>query len=124
MTAHQAALFDQARRALQSAWLTLHDGDVRAAINRAYYAATAALQGEGEAPDSHKGVHRRFHLHFIKSGRLETSQGKLLKFAFDLRQRADYEAFTIFDEAAAADLITDAETFVEAVEALLTTDGN
>ena len=38
---------------------------------------------------------------------------------YELRQRADYEALTDFDEAA-ADLIVDAQRFVEAVEALMT----
>ena len=79
MTAHQVALFDNARRALKTARLSLDDGDVKAAMNRAYYAAfyaaTAALLAKGEAPKSHKGVHRRFHLHFVASGPLDAAVG-------------------------------------------------
>lgn len=123
MTEHQAALFDNAFRALETAHLTLNDGDARAAINRAYYAAfyaaTAALLDKGEAPKSHKGVHRRFHLHFVAGGPLDAAIGGILSFASDARQQADYDAFTIFDEAAAADLIVDVERFVDVVEAML-----
>jgi uncharacterized protein (UPF0332 family) len=123
MTKHQAALFENARRALDTARLALNDGDTKAAINRAYYAAfyaaTAALLSRGEAPRSHKGVHQRFHFHFVKTGSLEAWVGETLKYAFDLRLRADYEAFTIFDEAAAADLIADVKRFVDIVEAML-----
>ncbi len=123
MTDEQQALFDKARRALETARLTLDHGDADAAINRAYYAAfhaaTAALLAVGETPKTHSGTHHRFHLHYVKSGRLSSSIGKTLSYASDARQRADYEAFTVFDEAAAADLITDVEAFVGAVEEML-----
>lgn len=127
MTVHQANLFEQARRALKSASLTLNDGDTKAAINRAYYAAfyaaTAALLGKGEAPKSHKGMHQRFHLHFVASGPLSKATGSVLSFAGDTRRQADYDAFTVFEEAAIADLLADVEAFVDAVEALLGADG-
>ncbi len=35
------------------------------------------------------------------------------------RERSDYEALTVFDARAAADLIADVETFVRAVEAII-----
>ena len=124
MTKHQTALFQKARRALETARLSLQDGDASAAVNRAYYAAfyaaTAALLEKGEAPKTHKGVHQRFHLHFVDSGTLDLTISKILPFAADARQQADYDVFTVFDEAAAADLIVDVERFVEAVATLLT----
>ncbi len=123
MTDEQQALFDKARRALETARLTLDHGDADAAINRAYYAAfhaaTAALLAVGETPKTHSGTHHRFHLHYVESGRLSSSIGKTLSYASDARQRADYEAFTVFDEVAAVDLISDVEAFVQAVEEML-----
>ncbi len=96
---------------------------MEAAISRAYYAAfyaaMAALLSVGEAPKTHSGTLQRFRLHFIKTGRLPLSLGDVLTYAFDARQRADYEAFAIFDEAAVADLISDVEAFVQAVEEML-----
>ena len=124
MTDRQTALFDKARRALETARAVLKLGDAEAAVNRAYYAAfhaaTAALLSVGEAPKTHAGAHQRFHLHFVASGRLSRAQGETLRHAFELRQRADYEAFTVFDEAATANLIADVEGFVETVVTLLT----
>lgn len=127
MTPRQRAYFDKARRALSTAQFSLKHGDVEAAVSRAYYAAfyaaAAALLSVGEAPKTHSGTHRRFHRHFVESGRLSSSLGKTLSYASDARYRADYEAFTVFDEAAAADLITDIKAFVQAVEEMLATGG-
>ncbi len=67
----------------------------------------------------HKGTHHRFPLHFVASGRFPNMIGRTLGYAYEMRQRADYEAFTVFDEAAATDLITDVERFVQAVETML-----
>ena len=123
MNEEQQILFAKAHRMLRTAQLSLVDGDPESAINRAYYAtfyaATAALLSVGEAPKTHSGTHNRFYDHFVRSGRLESDISDTLKEAFNLRQRADYEAVSLFDEAAAADLMADVEHFVAAVEALL-----
>ncbi len=127
MTDKQYAFSEKARRALATAPINLNHGDVEAAISRAYYAAfyaaMAALLSVGEAPKTHSGTLQRFRLHFIKTGRLPLSLGDVLTYAFNARQRADYEAFAIFDEAAVADLITDVEAFVRAVEQMLDAAG-
>ena len=112
MTETQQALLEKARRALEAAEANIARDDAETAINRTYYAAfhaaTAALLSVQEAPKTHAGAHQRFHLHFVASGRLSRAQGETFRHAFELRQRADYEAFTVFDEAATADLIADA----------------
>jgi hypothetical protein len=96
-----------------------HD-DPEAAINRAYYAAfyaaTAALIEVEETIKTHEGTHQRFSLHFVKSGVLPHHIGRTLKYAYNLRQRADYDALTVFDKAAVADLIADVTEFVDTVE--------
>ena len=119
MTQGQATLIHQAERALRTARLALDDGDGGGAVNRAYYAcfylARAALLGVGEVPKTHKGTHARFKLHFVADGPLPPDDGRILTDAFAARQRSDYDTFAVTDTAAAADLLADAERFVEAV---------
>lgn len=123
MTSEQQAYLEKAHRALETARGALTGGDPEGAIDRAYYAAfymaTAALLGAGEQPKTHSGTHNRFHLHFVRTDRIDRSVGATLQHAFELRQRATYEAFAVLDEAAASDLMADVEWFVDAVEALL-----
>ena len=119
----QATFLSYARRALRTGRLALDDGDAVGATNRAYYAcfyaAQAALLEAGETPKSHSGTLSRFGLHFVVSGRVPPEIGRLLSDAFTARQRSDYEAFAVTDTAA-ADLLADAERFVEAVRGVVT----
>ena len=121
MTDEQSALLEKSHRALEAARHNLDRGDPETAINRAYYAAfyvaTAMLLKVGETPKTHSGTHVRFRRHF--AGALPESTFGFLERAHNLRQRADYDALTLFDERAAADLLADAEYFVAAVEQLL-----
>lgn len=123
MTSEQQAYIEKAQRALDTARRALVHGDSEGAVDRAYYAAfymaTAALLGTGEQPKTHSGAHNRFHLHFVRNGRIDRLIGATLQHAFELRQRATYEAFAVLDEAAASDLMADVERFVDAVEACL-----
>jgi uncharacterized protein (UPF0332 family) len=123
MTAHQRALFEKAALSLRTGKAALDLGDAGAAVNRAYYAtyyaATAALMGEEERPKSHAGTHRRFHHLFVAAGRLDAATGGLLLYAFNARQRADYDALSVTDPRAAADLLADAERFVSQVQAVV-----
>lgn len=62
------ALMEKARANLSDAELLLENGTAESTINRAYYtvfqAARAALQTQGESPETHSGVIRRFGYHF------------------------------------------------------------
>lgn len=112
-----------AGRALRSAHVLLDTGDVEGAINRAYYAvfyaATAALADLEEYPKTHKGVQDRFNLHFVRSGKLDVQWAKTYAYIFNARQKADYDAFTVFDSVACLDLVKDAAGFVQAVNVML-----
>lgn len=123
MNEREKALFQKARRALDTARVVVELGDAEAAISRAYYAAfyaaTAALLSIGETQKTHKGTHQRFHFRFVASGEISPAVGEVISHAFDLRQRADYEAVTVFDVKAAADLIDDVQVFVDTVEGLV-----
>lgn len=123
MTKEQHAFTEKAHRTLESARSALGSGDPESAVDRAYYAAfymaTAALLSLSERPKTHSGTHIRFHLHFVRTDRLDRSTGATLQHAFELRQRATYEAFAVFDEASASHLIRDVERFIERVDILL-----
>ena len=117
------ALLEKAHQALSDARYLQADARADAAISRAYYAALhaarAALLSFGETPRTHHGVHTRFAFHFVATGRLERAVGDILTLSARERERSDYEALTVFDARAAADLIADVETFVRTVEAFI-----
>ena len=119
----KGSFFLKARRTLQTAVINLDDDDPEAVTNRAYYAAfyaaTAALLEVGETPRTHGGTLNRFYFHYVTTERIPKHIGITLGYAFKARQRADYEAFAIFDGMATADLIKDVTTFVDVVESLL-----
>lgn len=123
MTETQLAFLEKARRALKAAGANVARGDAETAISRAYYAAFhgahAALDFVGEHPKTHQGTLRRFHLHFVQTGRVTREIGELLSHALDFRQQVDYDAFSTFEVQAASDLKADVERFLDAIEALL-----
>ena len=119
VTELQDALLAKALRALEAAAVALEHEDTETATNRAYYAcfhvARAALMGEGEQPKTHSGVHNRFALRFVASGRVPVEVARTLPHVAQVREKADYDAFAVTDLHAAADLVADAERFVETV---------
>ena len=123
MTADQQAWMDRAERALDAARVLLDHDSVEACLNRAYYAAfyaaRAALSGVGEQPKTHAATQSCFAFHFVRTGQLPASVGRLLVDAFESRLRADYDALTVHDTRAAADALADAEAFVVAIRSLL-----
>jgi uncharacterized protein (UPF0332 family) len=123
VTQQQDALLRKARRASETARNNVRDDDADAAVNRAYfaahYAAMAALLEVGESPKTHSGTIQRFRERLIQTELLESHVGDTLTFSFNMRQRADYEPFAVFDAMAAADLVRDVELLIEAVSAML-----
>jgi len=114
------ALRKKARAALSDAEVLLKHGSPEATINRGYYsvfqAARAALLTEGESPDTHSGVIRRFGYHFVRTGKVSDEVGSTLTTAQSMRGVADYEAFSDFGREEADELVGKARRFIEAVE--------
>ena len=117
------ALLQKANQALDDASYLLEDDRVEAAMNRAYYAAfhaaRAALLTEGEEPTSHAGILSRFSYHFIRTGRISEEVGQVLARAETDRNRADYDAFSVFEIQAAEDLVGDVSQFTEVVRQVI-----
>lgn len=116
-------LLEKAHRAFVDAQVLLKSGSAEGATNRAYYAAfyaaSAALRLVGENPRTHSGTISRFQARFVQTGQMPDPPAGVLPFAFMLRQRADYETLALLDTMAAADLLRDVESFVQATEALI-----
>ena len=114
------ALRKKAQAALSDAEVLLERGSPEATINRGYYAvfqaARAALLTEGESPDTHSGVIRRFGYRFVRTGKVSDEVGSTLTTAQSMRGVADYEAFSDFGREEADELVGKARRFIEAVE--------
>ena len=119
------AWLEKASLALNAARRNLTAEDADNAISRAYYAAfyaaTAALNEVNLATKSHKGTHKLFYREYIDSGKIDSHHNQAFSRLFQNRQVADYTFGTTFGPKAATDVIQQAEVFVEAVAALLST---
>ena len=113
------ALQEKSEQALSDAELLLENGSVEATVNRGYYAvfqiARAALLTKGESPNTHSGVIRRFGYHFVRTGQVPDEVGDTLTTAQSMRARADYDAPADLDQEDAANLVEDANQFLEVI---------
>ncbi len=121
-----ASLMGKANQAVASARVLLELGDVDGACNRAYYAmfdaAQAALLMAGvPAPEAlgktHRGLINTFSAHLVKNGPVSKELGRQLKRAEEVRLIADYNGESVL-QGDAAELVTQAEAFVSAMQRL------
>jgi uncharacterized protein (UPF0332 family) len=126
-----AQIMAKAVNALASAKILLEAGDGDGAANRAYYAmfdaAVAALSragaGPAEArPRTHSGLIGSFGQHLVRTGQLPAELGRSLNRVQELRLTGDYLAEPVPLEKARW-AVREAETFVAAIQHLLTEPG-
>jgi uncharacterized protein (UPF0332 family) len=88
----------RAKKALRSAKLLLENRELEDAVSRAYYAmfhaAKAILFSKDVKTKTHIGAISLFGEHIIKKGILDEEYADMLRKAFDLRQKSDYEIYT------------------------------
>ena len=124
MTELPTARVKKAARALDAARRALAADDAETAANRACFnVARAALAGEGEQPKTHSGTHNHFALLFVATGRVSEEVARILPHAAQVRERADYNALAVTDALATADLVADAERFVNVVRVVVEANG-
>ena len=86
------------------------------AVSRAYYAvfhaAQAMLASQGLEADTHSGVKTLFHLHFIKSKKIDAKFGRYLSNLKDDREEGDYDIVSSVDAEMAANALREAKEFV------------
>jgi uncharacterized protein (UPF0332 family)/predicted nucleotidyltransferase len=120
-------LMATASQALRDASILLNLGSWDGASNRAYYAmfnaASAAVLACGvEEIRSHKAVVDLFGKYLVHERGLHRSNLRDLQKAFRLRLRADYERGFHVDEAAARDVLSAAQRFVNVIRGFLSPD--
>ena len=87
-------LLSLAEQALDTAQGNLASGDLRATVNRAYYAifytSSAVLLTKGVERRTHSDVISAFREHFVKTGLIETEYSHIYGEALVARRDADY----------------------------------
>ncbi|MCL2328251.1 MAG: HEPN domain-containing protein [Bacteroidetes bacterium] len=95
----------------------------RTAANRlyyaCYYAVTALLINDGHEAHTHSGVKTLLGLHYLNTGKIEMSFGKMYRQLFGLRQTGDYEDWIIIGENDIQSFIEPAKQFIETIEKLI-----
>ena len=118
-----AANLERAEQSIRAARELAGGGFYDFAASRAYYAAfyaaTAALLGEGLDLSKHSGAIAAIHQRFIKTGRLSKEQGKELNWLFELRNVGDYGVTIHVAQQDAARAIQAAESFLQAIKSLI-----
>jgi uncharacterized protein (UPF0332 family) len=117
----------QAHETLREADILLREDALRGAINRAYYAMfyalLALLATKQLGTSKHSGAISLFDREFVKPGLFPREFSRSLRLAFSLRQTHDYKELTDVDRPTAESALTDAESFVSAVETYLYANG-
>jgi len=116
------ASLGRAEKALKSAKLLEENGELEDAVSRAYYAmfhATRALLfSKGVNAKTHKGAISLFGEKIVKQGIMSEEYADMLRKAFDLRQRSDYEIYAETSVELVKEVIKNAEQFIERVKEL------
>lgn len=117
----------QAYETLREAEILLKESAWRGTINRAYYAmfyALLALLATRQLGTSkHSGALSLFDREFVKTGLFPQALSRSLRLAFNRRQTHDYSEMVEVDQSMAEETLSEAKTFVAAVEAYLRSTG-
>jgi uncharacterized protein (UPF0332 family) len=122
------ARLEKARRKLATAKRLLDEGEFEDAAGPAYYAmyhaAHAALLPKRASPRTHKGLAMMLSMHRVKVGDISIDLYRAFVAARDQREYGDYEVASIIGPELAQRTVVDAGAFVDAVEALLRSEGH
>ena len=118
------AFLEKARYTLDAARRDLDAADADHAVSHAYYAtyyaATAAINEVDLTAKTHKGTHTFFYQQYVESGKIDEHHHHAFSRLFQLRQDVDYAfGIGILPLETATTAVEQAEAFVDAVEALL-----
>lgn len=119
------ASLERAEKALKSAKLLEENGQLEDAASRAYYAmfhaARALLFSKGVTARTHRGTISLFGEKIVKQGILHVEFADMLRKAFDLRQKSDYELYTELNAELVKEVIRNAGKLIEKVKELIET---
>lgn len=110
---------EKAEEAYKSAEVLVEHQQWNAAVNRLYYSIYYSVSGilakMGIETKTHTGIKTQFLLHFVKSGIIEMSLGKLYADLFDWRQKGDYGDFFDFKEEDVLPLMNPTHNLMDAI---------
>ncbi len=116
------ASLKRAEKALKSARLLEENGELEDAASRVYYvmfyATRALLFSKGMTAETHKGAISLFGEKIVKQGIMSEEYADMLRKAFDLRQKSDYEIYAETSAELVKEIIKNAEQFIERVKEL------
>jgi len=116
------ASLKRAEKALKSAKLLQENGEHEDAASRAYYAmfhaARAILFNKGISAKTHRGTISIFGEKIVKQRILSEEYADMLRKAFDLRQKSDYELYTELNAETVKEAIKNAEKFIKKAKEL------
>lgn len=85
----------------------------------AYYAVSSLLLFHGLNAKTHEGIIRMFNMHFVKTGRIDTEQGRQYNRLFTMRITGDYGDCFDLQEADVKPLLEPTGRLIETVIALI-----
>lgn len=113
--------------ALEDAKLMYDNGRYKNALNRAYYSIFHAIRAvntlKGFDSSKHSGVIAFFNQTFVKEGVFDKELSKIIKQAYDKREKADYLDFYIASKDEAEKQLTRAREFTDEIKKYLTEQG-
>lgn len=99
----------KSKEIFEDAMLLANNQRWNSCVNRLYYSSfylvSTLLYQNDIKSETHNGTKTQFNLHYIKSGLVGISFGKLYSNLFDWRQESDYADFIDFDEETVTPLI-------------------
>ena len=114
--------FETSLENLEDAKLMFENGRYKNALNRAYYSIFHAIRSvntlKGFDSSKHSGV-IAFNQSYVKEGVFDKELSKIIKQAYDYREKADYLDFYIASSEEAGKQIARAEVFKEAIKTYL-----
>ncbi len=115
--------FEVAKEKLEAAILLKNGGFFKDSISRSYYAifsgARSLLALLEMDSAKHSGIIALFNQHFVKTGLVDHTCGKIISRAQIFRQRSDYGDYSIATVQEASEQIEKAEYFLKEVEKYL-----
>ena len=107
----------------EDAKLMFENGRYKNALNIAYYSIFHAIRSvntlKGFDSSKHSGVIAFFNQSYVKEGVFDKELSKIIKQAYDYREKADYLDFYIASSEEAGKQIARAEVFKEAIKTYL-----
>lgn len=111
---------EQAHQCIKAANALLAIGDIRGAVNRAYYAVFHAMRSvlatEGKDFSKHSGVISYFRMHYVKNGVFGKDLSDTISNLFASRSMSDYDDYFELSEEDVLKLVDEANGFVAAVK--------